>query len=138
MTQFSHSIIVTPAFHEIDIMEVVWHGHYPKYFELAREALMEQYDYGYQGMRDSGYAWPIVDLTIRYCRPAQYAQKLRITATLIEWENRLKINYRIHDADSDELLTKGQSLQVAMDIATRTMCFVSPDVLFEKLGLSKP
>jgi acyl-CoA thioester hydrolase len=138
MKQFIHSIEVTPAFHEIDIMEVVWHGHYTKYFELAREALMEQYDYGYQGMRDSGYAWPIVDLTIRYCRPAQYAQKLRITATLIEWENRLKINYRIHDADTDELLTKGQTLQVAMDIATRTMCFVSPDVLFEKLGLSKP
>lgn len=138
MKNFSYSIEITPAFHEIDILEVVWHGHYTKYFELAREALMEQYNYGYQGMRDSGYAWPIVDLSIRFSRPARYAQKLRITATLVEWENRLKINYRIYDLESNELLTKGHTMQVAMNIETRTMCFVSPNILFDKLGLNMP
>ncbi|WP_343034423.1 hypothetical protein [Candidatus Methylobacter favarea] len=27
-------------FHDIDMMEVVWHGHYAKYFESARCALL--------------------------------------------------------------------------------------------------
>ncbi|PJA39535.1 MAG: 4-hydroxybenzoyl-CoA thioesterase, partial [Lysobacterales bacterium CG_4_9_14_3_um_filter_62_6] len=29
----SHEIELTPAFHDLDPMVVVWHGHYFKYFE---------------------------------------------------------------------------------------------------------
>ena len=29
-------------FHDIDMMEVVWHGHYAKYFEISRYALLEK------------------------------------------------------------------------------------------------
>lgn len=134
----SHSIELSPAFHDIDVMEVVWHGHYVRYFELARSALMIKFDYDYPDMRASGYAWPIVDLAIRYSRPLIYGQKLRITAKIVEWECRLKIEYRIHDADSGELLSRGHSIQVAIDIARKEMCFASPDILFVKLGLPKP
>lgn len=134
----SCSIQITPAFHDIDIMEVVWHGHYVKYFELARTALMSQFDYDYPAMRESGFAWPVIDLAIRYSRPARYGRQLTVTAQLIEWENRLKVSYRIHDTASGEMLSKGHTVQVAVDMQTREMCFVSPDVLFEKLGITKP
>ena len=136
--QLTHSITITPAFHDIDLMEIVWHGHYVKYFELARCALLGQFDYDYPGMRASGYAWPVIDLNIRYSRPATFGQALRVSASIVEWENRLKISYRIHDVASGDLLTKAYTTQVAVDMATREMCFVSPDVLFEKLGLPKP
>ncbi len=136
--QLSHSIEITPAFHDVDLMEVVWHGHYVKYFEIARCALLGQFDYDYPGMRASGYAWPVIDLNVRYSRPATFGQKLRVTASIVEWENRLKINYRIHDSASGHLLTKGYTTQVAVEMATREMCYVSPDILFEKLGLAKP
>jgi acyl-CoA thioester hydrolase len=45
-------------FHDVDMM--VWHGHYAKYFEIARR-LLEQIDYNYPQTRDSGYAWPVID-----------------------------------------------------------------------------
>ena len=134
----THSIEVTPAFHDIDLMEVVWHGHYVKYFELARCALLQRFDYDYPGMRASGYAWPVIDLNIRYSRPATYGQRLRVSASIVEWENRLKISYRIHDVASGDLLTKGHTVQVAVDMQTREMCYVSPAVLFEKLGQPQP
>ena len=63
-------IELTPAFHDLDPMEVVWHGHYLKYLELARCALLQRYDYDYPQMRASGYAWPIVDLRSKYVRSA--------------------------------------------------------------------
>ena len=133
-TEFSAEIRLTPAFHDIDPMEVVWHGHYVKYFELARCALLESFDYDYPQMRASGYAWPIVDLRAKYVRSARYGQRLVVRATLVEWENRLKIDYLVSDADTGEVLTRATSIQVAVDVATGEMCFASPNALLERLG----
>ncbi len=129
------SIDLQIPFHDVDMMEVVWHGHYAKYFEIARCALLETIDYNYPQMRDSGYAWPVIDLGIRYVQPAVFGQTITVTAQIVEWENRLKINYLITDKDTGLRLTKGHSVQVAVDLATREMCFASPAVLLEKLGL---
>lgn len=131
----SAEIELSPAFHDLDPMEVVWHGHYLKYFELARCALLQGFDYDYPQMRESGYAWPVVDLRSKYVRPARYGQRLRVQARLVEWEIRLKIEYRVSDADTGEVLTRARSVQVAVDLATGEMCFASPPVLARKLGI---
>ena len=134
--ELSHAIEITPIFGEVDIMEVVWHGHYVRYMEQARSALLARFDYDYPQMRASGYAWPVVDLHIKYVRPAAFGQRLEVRATIVEWESRLGIDYRITDAASGERLTRARTLQVAVDIATREMCFVCPRVLWERLGVA--
>ena len=133
---FHHtSIDIQIPFHDVDMMEVVWHGHYAKYFEIARCALLEKINYNYPQMRDSGYAWPVIDLRIRYAKPAVFGQVITVSAEVAEWENRLKINYLIVDKRTGSRLTKGYSIQVAVDMASKAMCFESPAVLFEKLGV---
>lgn len=129
------SIDLEIPFHDVDMMEVVWHGHYAKYFEIARCALLEKIDYNYLQMRDSGYAWPVIDLRIRYAKPAVFAQIITVTADIVEWENRLKINYLITDKLTGSRLTRGYSIQVAVDSQTKVMCFESPKILLEKLGV---
>ena len=133
-TEFSIEVALSPAFHDVDVMEIVWHGHYVKYFEIARCALLQSFDYDYPQMRASGYAWPIVDLRSKYVRPARYGQPLVVRAALVEWENRLKIDYQVRDAESGEVLTRATTIQVAVDLATGEMCFASPQVLFDRLG----
>jgi len=135
-TDFSAEIELSPAFHDIDPMNVVWHGHYIKYLELARCALLQSFDYDYPQMRDSGYLWPIVDLRSKYVRSARFGQRLKVRATLVEWENRLKIDYLVSDADSGEVLTRAQTIQVAVEVATGEKCFASPPVLARKLGIA--
>ena len=130
------SIDLQIPFHDVDMMEVVWHGHYVKYFEIARCTLLEKIDYNYPQMRESGYAWPVIDLNIRYVRPAIFGQIITVSAEIIEWENRLKINYLITDKHSGLRLTKGYSIQVAVDMLNKSMCFESPEILFEKLGFN--
>jgi acyl-CoA thioester hydrolase len=114
-------------------MEVAWHGHYLKYFEQARGALLRRFDYDYPQMQASGYLWPIVECRIKYVRPARYAQCLNVEARLVEYENRLKIAYLIRDRESGERLCKAQTIQVAVDARTRELQFVSPPILLEKL-----
>lgn len=122
--------ILVPFF-DVDSMDVVWHGHYIKYFEVARCALLDRIGHNYQQMRDAGYAWPVIDVQLRYMRGARFNQRILVRADLIEWENRLKINYLINDAETGERMTRGSSVQVAVEIASREMQLASPKVFVE-------
>lgn len=122
------SVNIEVPFFDVDMMEVVWHGHYIKYFEVARCALLDKIKHNYTQMRDSGYAWPVVDIQVRYMQGARFGQQITVQADLIEWESRLKINYLIFDTQTGERLTRGSSVQVAVAIAEREMQFVTPTV----------
>jgi len=115
-------------------MNVVWHGNYVRYFEQARCALLDRIDYNYLQMKESGYVWPVVELRIKFVRPAIFKQEIVATATLAEYENRIKIKYLITDHDSGEKLTEGFSVQVAVDGQSGEMCFESPQILFDKVA----
>ncbi|MBC3874109.1 acyl-CoA thioesterase [Undibacterium flavidum] len=123
-------------FFDLDPMQIVWHGNYVKYLEIVRCALLDKINYNYEQMRASGYAWPVIDMQLRYVASASFGQKLKLRAEIVEWENRLVINYLISDASSGQRLTRASTTQVAVDIHKGEMCFVSPPILFEKLGIS--
>ena len=127
-------VIIEVPFHDVDTMHVVWHGHYLKYFEIARCKLLDQFHYNYNQMRDSGYAWLVIESHVRYVQGIEFEQKIRVRAILKEWENRLKIEYLIFDAVSGRKLTKGYTSQVAVHIEKREMCFQSPQVLLDCLN----
>ena len=122
-------------FFDLDPMEIVWHGRYVKYLEVVRCALLDKIGYNYVQMKASGFAWPVIDMQLRYVRGAVFGQTINVRASLVEWENRLKVNYLITDADSGKRLNKASTVMVAVEIASGAMCFVSPPVLFEKLGV---
>jgi acyl-CoA thioester hydrolase len=123
-------------FFDLDPMAIVWHGHYVKYLEIVRGVLLDSIDYNYAQMKASGYVWPVIDLHLRYIAPASFTQRLKLRAEIVEWENRLKIAYLISDAVSGHRLCRATTTQVAVEISTGEMCFVSPPVLFEKLGVA--
>lgn len=103
------------AFHDVDMVGVVWHGHYLRYFENARWALMDRLDYGLQRMLDSGYAWPVVAMEARYLRPARYGERLNARASLIEWEARLVLHYLVTRVADGTRIARARSVQVAVD-----------------------
>jgi acyl-CoA thioester hydrolase len=122
-------------FYDIDVMGVAWHGHYIKYLEIARCALLEEIDYNYLQMKASGFAWPVIEVRIRYPRPLYFQQKVRVKTRLEEWENRLKISYLIEDLKTGQRLTRAYTVQVALDLKSGEMLFASPPVLLQKLGI---
>ena len=63
----------------------------------------------------------------------RFNQRVRVVAKLVEFENRIRIEYRIHDAADGELLTKGRTTQVAVALDTEEMSFESPAILIEKV-----
>ena len=120
-------------FYDLDPMQVVWHGNYPRFLEEARCALLDKIGYNYTEMAASGYAWPIVDMRLKYVRPIRFAQVVRVTADLTEYENRLRIEYRIYDAESGEVLTKATTTQLAVVATSGELCLESPAELLDKV-----
>jgi acyl-CoA thioester hydrolase len=119
---------VLVPFFDIDSMDVVWHGHYVKYLEIARCALLDRVGHNYAQMKAAGYVWPVIDLQLRYVRAARFGQRLRVRADLAEWKNRLKVHYLVSDAESGERMTRASTVQVAVSIADGAMQMVSPAV----------
>ena len=130
------SDILVP-FHDVDMMMVAWHGHYVKYFEVARCELLDKINYGYSEMLQSGYAWPVIDMSIRFVKPARFGQWITVHSALVEYENRLRIDYQIRCRDTGVRLTKGHTIQVAVTVDTQEMQFESPPVLAQKLGIPR-
>ncbi|MES2933031.1 MAG: thioesterase family protein [Pseudomonadota bacterium] len=133
--KLSHEITLSPAFHDLDPMGIVWHGNYLKYLEIARCALLAKFNYDYPQMRDSGYSWPIVDMRMKYIGSSTFGQALVIRAEITEWENRLKIEYLITDAGTGRKLNKAHTIQVAVELATGEMQYLCPPVLWQCLGV---
>lgn len=120
-------------FHDCDPMNVVWHGNYPRYFEVARCQLLRIFNYDYLDMQASGYMWPIVDMRLKYVGSAKFTQMITVTATLVEYENRIKISYLITDKKTGAKLTKGYTIQAAVSMDSNELQFESPAILIEKL-----
>lgn len=121
-------------FHDVDSMGITWHGNYLRYFEVIRCQLLDKIDYGYRKMQESGYGWPIVDLQIKYVQPSTFDQKVKLTASLVEWENRIKITYEVRDLASNKRLTKGYTIQAAVDMRDQQLCFVTPECFRDKIA----
>jgi acyl-CoA thioester hydrolase len=113
-------------FHDVDMVGVVWHGHYLRYFENARWALMDRLDYGFERMVDSGYAWPIVDLQTRYLCPVRFGDRLRVRCSLVEWESRLVLNYLVSRLPDEIRVARARTVQVAVDGRTGELQFATP------------
>ena len=130
----SASAEAAPQFYDLDPMNIVWHGNYPRFLELGRNAVMDKIDYSYEAMAASGYAWPVIDLRMRYARPMRLGKAVTITAGIVEWENILRISYLLRDVETGARVMRASSSQAAVSISSGEMLWVTPPVLREKLS----
>ena len=80
---------VEVPFHDVDVMGVVWHGHYLKYFEQARTALFQKIGFDYPQMSEIGYVWPVVSVTLSTCGRYDIRSESR---SMFRWWN-MKIDF---------------------------------------------
>ena len=124
---------ITVEFYDLDPMRVVWHGNYLNFFETGRRALLEKIGYSYTDMEESGFAFPVIEVSAKYLGSLRFGDRAMVKAILIEYENRLRIKYEIRNAQTGILTTKGISTQMAFDIKAGESNFVCPKSLVDKV-----
>ena len=109
------------------MMNVVWHGSYPLYFEDARELFGLKYDLSYQGFIDHECYAPIVELTFHYKKPIRYGMHPRIDIIYRpSLSAKIVFDYEIHDPADESLLAYGHSVQVFMDTNYQLLWYDPP------------
>ena len=118
-------------FSEVDVMNVVWHGSYPLYFEDAREAFGAKYGLSYKRYMDEKVFAPIVELDIKYKRPILYGMTpvVRIVYRPTE-AAKIVFDYEIIDAEAGTVFATAHSVQVFMDMNYNLM-WDNPDFFVE-------
>lgn len=129
----SVSVECKPAFQDLDIMYVVWHGRYWRFIEQAREALFDHIGFGYTEMIKQGYQFPIVKADIKYIQPICLDQHFEVRAELYEYENQVKIGFIFFDKESQKILCKASSTQVVVATGDKHLQFVTPDCFQQKV-----
>ncbi len=129
----SACVEIEVMFHDLDPANIVWHGNYARYLATARDTLMAQLGYSHDEMAASGVLWPVVEMKLRYVQPARLGQRLRVTASIVEHEERLKIVYEIADAGSGRRLTRAHTVQVPVKMPEGELLYRAPAALRAKL-----
>jgi acyl-CoA thioester hydrolase len=122
------SIILEVPFHDIDILGIAWHGHYYKYYELARTALYRSRNLDIMRMRELGYIFPIIESQSRYVQPLRYGQRAVVEATFEQWQSYVKISYVIREEESGERISYGHTKQAVCRVDGEMLLMVPDEV----------
>ena len=133
MYQFNTQIRVRYA--ETDQMGVVYYGNYAQYFEVGRVETIRSLGMSYKGLEDMGVMLPVVEMNIKYLRPAHYDDVLNIQSTLKELPDKHIIEFHqdIYN-EAGKMITSGKVLLYFLDKDTRKRVDI-PKELHEKLAI---
>jgi len=97
-------------FYETDSMGVVYHGNYIHWMEEARCDFMEQIGYGYHQVVDRGFDIALTDISCHYQSMTRFGETVKIFVSITGLSPaKLKLSYRMEDADSGEVRFTGES-----------------------------
>jgi acyl-CoA thioester hydrolase len=126
MKTLSHISEVLVRFSEVDSLLIVWHGHYVRYFEDAREAFGLNYGIHYLDVHKAGYSTPIVKVHCDYKRSLKYGDTALIEATYVDSAAaKLIFNFVIRNKSNNEIIATGETVQVFLD-SNKELCLTNP------------
>jgi acyl-CoA thioester hydrolase len=131
----STSVRLKVPYYDVDMMQIVWHGNYLKYFEVARQALFRECGVDLQRyMKEKGYAFPIIRSIVKHIWPLRLNDEFVCTAVLKEAKVKIVLDFEIKLISNDKVCTKGRSEQVALLVPEMEMAFLIPEEIKKALS----
>ena len=101
---------------ETDMMGVVYHGSYLPWLEVGRTNLLKEHHMPYRELEAEGFFLPVLEVGLRYLRPAKYDDTIKITTFLREKPTlRIRMEYELRR--EDELLVTAFTVHAFIDRA---------------------
>lgn len=94
-------------------------ANYPKFYEIGRDELFRSLGLPYREVEAAGFMLPLVDLHVRYIKPALYDDLLTVVTSVYEYPGvKLKFDYAIYN-QRNELINEGYTTLVFVDMISR-------------------
>ena len=117
---YESSTQVRVRYAETDQMNVVYYGNYAQYFEVGRVESIRQLGYTYKDMEIQGIIMPVVEMHVRYLRPATYDDLITIKTQIRELphDHRIEFYQEVYNEEG-KLLTSGKVVLYFLDATTK-------------------
>lgn len=99
-------------FHDVDPLHVAWHGHYYKYFEIARQALQRRHRIDAPDLVALGYHWYVIETRARHVSPLRYGETFEVSAWFCETDPRIGIAYEVRSTATGKRAARGVTVLV--------------------------
>ena len=114
-----HETKIRVRYGETDKMGYAYYGIYPQYYEVGRTELIRSFGLSYKKLEDEGIMLPVLNLEIKYLKPAFYDDELTIKTKLMKMPAiRIEFEYEVYNQNG-ELLNMGNTTLVFIDAKTR-------------------
>ena len=126
---------LTVPFHDLDPLQMVWHGNYIKYFDIARSALFNQagidlFDY----FERTRILFPITKTTTKFVSSLRYLDEFICRVKVVEAHYKIGLEFQIRRTGDNQLCAKGTSEQVAVKYPDMEIMFEIPEDVRHALG----
>ncbi len=130
---FTHETAIRVRYAETDQMGVVYHGNFFPYLESGRVEAMRSLGVAYADMEKMGISMPVVEVQVKYLRPARYDDLLRVRTSLpqLPADHRIVFQQEVF-RDPEELLIKATIKLYFWDTATHQKTQM-PEILLQRL-----
>ena len=116
MIPLSAETEIRVRFSEVDMLTIVWHGHYVQYLEEGRQAFGEKYGLGYMQVYDQGFSIPIVKLNIDYKNSLKFEDSAIVETKFVNTDAaKLIFHYIIKNKHTGKLIATAETVQVFVD-----------------------
>jgi len=127
-----NKINIRVRYSETDQMKYVYYGNYAAYFEMGRVEWLRKFGVSYKEMEDDGIMLPVINMNIKYHKPALYDDLLTLKTTLLKLPQvKIDFNFTIYN-QKDELLTTATTTLVFWDMK-RNKPTRAPQNLIDKI-----
>ena len=113
----SFEVKISVPFYDLDPMQIVWHGNYLNYFELARAGLFQRYGVDLYNYYDrTKIIFPIIRTQTKHIIPLRHRDEIICKATLVDANIKLIVDFEIRKAGENVVCARGRTEQVAVQM----------------------
>ena len=115
MIRYDHPVKV--YYKDVDQMGIVYYSRYFEFFEEARTEMLLSFGLDYVKVEENGAMLPVIEAHCEYKKGAKFGQEIIVKTYIRELPKvKMKFEYIICPADSDEILMKGYTVHACTNL----------------------
>lgn len=131
----SHEVKMKVPFFDLDPMQIVFHGNYLKYFDVARSELFFSLGVDLFAFHErTGYIFPIIRSAVKHIHPLRWADEFICRATVKEARTKIVVAFEIRLVADGMLCARGTTEQAAVLAPEMEMVYTIPEEIRRALG----
>jgi len=131
----SHEVKMKAPFFDLDPMQIVWHGNYMKYFDIARSELFISLGADLFAFHErSRCVFPIIRSAVKHIHPLRWGDEFICRATVKDARTKIVIAFEIRLAVDGTVCARGTTEQAAVLAPEMEMVYTIPDEIRRALG----